>query len=190
MQYTKFGTRIKALRELKNENITEAAKGLGIDRSYLSKLEKGRLKPSKNVLNLLSSYFSLKQEEAVELWTLGGYPIDASGIVTLGENFSTGVKAYSRRGVMTVEDKTNQNQSSQNKGVEITVPQNTAILYSDSAFVTTSPYGVVFDFAQTMGPTNKQTVVARVGMSQQHAEALLKVLEKRLQNRKKQEFKN
>lgn len=64
--------------------------------------------------------------------------------------------------------------------LEVKVPEGTNVLYCDSAFITASNFGIVFDFAQSMASTNSQTVVSRIGMSRNHAEAMLKVLEQKI----------
>jgi hypothetical protein len=57
---------------------------------------------------------------------------------------------------------------------------NIPVMYSDSVFVTAGKFGVVFDFAQSVGSTNQQNVVTRIGMSKEHALALLNILEKKV----------
>lgn len=68
----------------------------------------------------------------------------------------------------------------QNKRVNI--PVNMPILYTDAVYINSGRFGVTLDFAQSLGPTNQQNIVARLGMSFEHAKALLaslrKVLEK------------
>jgi sucrose-6-phosphate hydrolase SacC (GH32 family) len=64
--------------------------------------------------------------------------------------------------------------------VEVFVPDSISVLYTDSAFIAASKFGVTVDFAQRVGNTKRQKVVARVGMSREHAEALLGVLQKKL----------
>jgi hypothetical protein len=59
-------------------------------------------------------------------------------------------------------------------------PGKTPILYTDSVFLSSNKYGVVFDVAQTMSPGDNQVVVARIGMSREHAKVLLEVLGKHL----------
>jgi hypothetical protein len=66
------------------------------------------------------------------------------------------------------------------EGVQVNIANNQPVLYSDSVFITTGQFGVVFDFAQSVGSTNQQNVIARVGMSKEHALALLNVLEKKV----------
>lgn len=164
-----LGKKIKSYRLLQKENITEASKAMGINRTYLSKLENGHIKPSLEVLNVLIKHYSLSPKESSLLSTLAGH--GGGGLIM--DNFK-------RREVPKVEEKTiaNPNVSS---GVQVNVSDKTPVLYTDSVFVTSSQYGVVFDFAQNMGSTNQQNIVARVGMSREHARVLLNVLQERLQ---------
>jgi len=65
---------------------------------------------------------------------------------------------------------------------KVTVDANkTPIFYTNSVFVGSDNYGVVLDFAQRVGPTNDQNIVARVGMSAEHAKSLVKVLNENLE---------
>lgn len=66
------------------------------------------------------------------------------------------------------------------QGVEVFVPEHVSILYSDSAFVYANDFGLTIDFAQRVGDTKKQKVVSRIGMSKEHAEMLIAVLQKKL----------
>lgn len=52
------------------------------------------------------------------------------------------------------------------------------ILYTDQATIHTTDVGVIIDFGQSVGDSNEseETVVARVGMSRQHAVNILKAL--------------
>ena len=60
--------------------------------------------------------------------------------------------------------------------IQVNLPGNLNVLYSDSTFLTIGPYGVVLDFAQQMGQTSSQNVVARIGMSKEHARVLVEKL--------------
>src|SRR3989344_126301 len=62
-----FGIEIKKLRLKRGENITELAKKLGVDRSYISKIENGHEKPPLPLLNSLFSHYSLTEETARHL---------------------------------------------------------------------------------------------------------------------------
>ena len=69
---------------------------------------------------------------------------------------------------------------SDNKGANVNINTSTPILYTDAVYLTSNKYGIVFNIAQSVGPTNQQEVVARIGMSREHAKDLLEVLGKHL----------
>ena len=50
----------------------------------------------------------------------------------------------------------------------------TPILYTDNIIMTTNEDGLVLDVAQKLGSTNQLRVVARIGMSRNHAKKFLK----------------
>lgn len=52
----------------------------------------------------------------------------------------------------------------------------TPVLYTDNVIMTTNEDGVVLDICQKIGNTNKARIVARVGMSKEHAKKFLKKL--------------
>lgn len=56
----------------------------------------------------------------------------------------------------------------------------TPILYTDNIFMTSNPDGVVLDIAQRVGSTNQVRIVARVGMSRDHAKKFVNELGKLL----------
>ena len=56
----------------------------------------------------------------------------------------------------------------------------TPILYTDSVFITSNQYGIVFNVAQSVDDKTQQ-VVARIGMSRDHAKSLAEVLAKHLE---------
>lgn len=71
--------------------------------------------------------------------------------------------------------------------LQVNIPDKLSVSYTDSAFVHKNKFGVVIDFAQTLGSTNRQNIVARVGMSYDHAKALLGVLQKNLSEAEKKD---
>lgn len=60
----------------------------------------------------------------------------------------------------------------------------TPILYSDSIFMSSGPYGVILDVGQKIG--NKVRIVSRVGMSREHAKKFITELSKLLAITEKQ----
>ncbi len=161
-----FGNKIRAYRKKNGETITQAANTMGIGRSYLSKLEHSHEQPSQKVLSDLISHYSLSRVEAIRLSSLAGYE---GGVVAANPIQRKEVFKMTKKQIPEKKD-----------FKEVKVPDNIQVLYSDSVFVTSSQWGIVFDFAQNVGPTNRQNVVARIGMSKEHARALMNVIQKRL----------
>lgn len=62
-------------------------------------------------------------------------------------------------------------------GQQVTINLDaTPILYTDNVMVSSNEDGVVFDFCQRVGSSPQVRVVARIGMSREHAKKLLIVL--------------
>lgn len=59
----------------------------------------------------------------------------------------------------------------------------TPILYTDNVMLTTNEDGMVFDFCQRLGSSPQVRVVARIGMSREHAKKLLIVLTNQVEQR-------
>lgn len=73
-------------------------------------------------------------------------------------------------------DKPNQDQQ-----VSVNVNLDTTpILYTDQIFMTTNSYGLTLDVGQRLASTNQVKIVARVGMSREHAKKLVDELGKLL----------
>ena len=75
------------------------------------------------------------------------------------------------------------NNSDVNPPQEVQVSINldtTPILYTDSVAMTTNPDGVVLDIMQRVGTSPQARVVARIGMSREHAKKLVGELGKLL----------
>lgn len=161
-KYEEFGLKLKFYRSRHQESISQVAEAIDVDRTYLSKLENGHERPTEAMINLLTNHFALSIVEALELSLAAGY----TGRTIAGETKEVNMN--------------DPNQTGAQKGLEIKVPDNVQVLYSDSVWVTRSPWGVVFDFAQGMGPTNHQNVVSRIGMSIDHARALKDLLTKKI----------
>lgn len=56
----------------------------------------------------------------------------------------------------------------------------TPILYTDNISMTVNPDGLVLDIMQRLGPTNQVRIVARIGMSREHAQKFARELAKLL----------
>lgn len=80
-----------------------------------------------------------------------------------------------------------------NDGTNVNINLDTTpILYTDNILITANPSGIVLDFSQRIASTNQARIVARIGMSKEHAkrfleqfEAMLKVAEGKTQSAEK-----
>ena len=149
--YRPLGKQLKALRDRANETLAEASGAVEIDVRQLASYELGRTRPSEDVLLLLISHFGAKDDEAVKLWELAGY------------------------GMSKVPN-------TQMSNEELILEKQTAdsdspILFTDVVDIVVNNYGVVMKFLQGAGPANQPTVVAKVGMSREHAKSVLHILQ-------------
>jgi hypothetical protein len=65
-------------------------------------------------------------------------------------------------------------ENSNNDGSNINLdPVRTPVLYADSVSIKSSETGVVMDFMQQVGPTNQYVVIARIGVSKDHAKLII-----------------
>jgi len=67
------------------------------------------------------------------------------------------------------ESKDDSKESQINIGVD---PNRTPILYADAIIIISSDNGIVLDVTQKIGPTNQAHIVARIGLSKEHAKKL------------------
>lgn len=155
---------IRQLRLSSDLTLEQLAEKVNVHWTFLSKIEKGTRKPNVKLIKSLAKVFSLDEQEYQTL------------IHQLSQDLRKGVNYK-----MEDENAANQNQ----KVLNLNVPQSLAVLYSDSAVVNSNAHGIVLSFAQILGNTNTHNVVARVGISLQHAKSLLKALSKEVTNAEK-----
>lgn len=153
--YKSLGQRLKGMREHSRESLAEVAGSVEIDMHVLHDIEQGSERPGEDILMLLISHFGVKEDEATSLWRLAGY--DPKDIT----NQRTGV-------------------DSDDKNTVIVMPVDMRIAYTDMAHVVVNDHGVVMNFLQTAGPNNQPLVVSRLGMSREHAESIITLLQKTL----------
>jgi transcriptional regulator with XRE-family HTH domain len=161
--YHQLGIRLKTIRERMRESLAEVCGAIEVDVDMLEQIESGRLKPSEDILTLLINYFSIKEEEASKLWQMAGY-VAASPEVKIPANLEVQDKPY-----------------------VMIMPMDARVVYTDLVHVMVNNYGVVMNFMQGSGNNNSQPLaVARVGMSHEHAQSVLKVLQDTLQQHAEQ----
>lgn len=156
--YRSLGLRLRRVREQLQESLAEVSGAVEIELDVLTDIEQGKARPSEDILMLLISHFSLKEEEAERMWELAGYDANADG---------------SRQDQPDTPNQTPQQ-------TIMVMPGDVRIVYTDMLHVAVNDYGVVMNFLQGSGPKNPPLAIARVGMSREHALSVLEVLQKTL----------
>lgn len=154
LPYKPLGTILRRMREQKQQSLAEVSGAVEIDISALTDIEQGRRRPSEDILHLLISHFGVKEEEAIKMWELAGY---------------TSKPGYPEPG------------TDENVQPVFVMPMDVRIVYTDMVHVMVNNHGVVMNFMQSAGPGNKPLAVSRIGMSREHAESVLALLQKALQ---------
>ncbi|MCA9331229.1 helix-turn-helix domain-containing protein [Candidatus Saccharibacteria bacterium] len=153
--FGELGQRLRLLRERIQETLEDASGAAEIDPPMLQAYEDGTERPDEDILHVLLHHFDVSEDDAEELWRLAGYQ-----------------SLRSEKG----------NSSSEDGGFQPTpamfvLPIDGRILYSDMVHVGVNKQGVVLNFMQNVGPDNKIMPVSRVGMSKDHARALIQLLQ-------------
>jgi hypothetical protein len=149
--YRPLGRHLKQLRTRANESLAEASGAVEIDVRELANFELGTSKPSEDVLLLLISHFGARDDEAVSLWEMAGYGTEKIPVTRMDNS---------------------------EKSSDILANADNRVLFTDTVDIMVNNYGVVMNFMQTS--SNGTQPVARVGMSREHAQSVLKVLEETL----------
>jgi transcriptional regulator with XRE-family HTH domain len=155
--YISFGKALRQLRERARKSPMEVSGAVEIDTATLMRYETGEIRPSEDILILLIQHFSLKEDEASELWRLAGYlqsPSDA---------FFFANDEFAQRSKTTSDNSSDR------------------IVYTDMIQVMVNNYGVIMQFMQGAGMSSQPLAVARVGMSKEHARSVMEVLKKTLE---------
>ena len=156
--YQSLGNTLKRVREKCKETLAEVSGAVEIDVQTLEYIEAGHDRPSEDILLLLISHFGMREDEASELWDLAGY--DQSVLPFPG--------------ISSQED-------SVPKQSIIILPVDNRISYTDTVHVMVNNYGVVMNFMQGAGQAGQPMVVARLGMSREHAQSVLDLLKRTLE---------
>lgn len=148
--FRQLGERLKTIRQMLHESISEVSGAVEIDEPLLKRIEQGDIRPSEDILMLLISHFGMHDEEATNLWQLAGYeksdlrdddaedlPVSRSTIL-----------------VMAVDPR---------------------VIYSDNVQIKANKGGVVVAFSQSSGSGSTITT-ARIGMSREQAETVIRAL--------------
>lgn len=157
-KYEAFGARLKFLREQWQQSLHDVSNSLEIDETMLKALESGKALPSPEVLDMLISHFLLTEDQAQDLREL---------IEDNKEELESALTGN-------IEDIIS-------KQLVMFLPVDNRVVYTDSMQATVNESGVILQFMQQAG--NGQPVpISRVGMSRQHAERVIKVLQETLRH--------
>ncbi len=157
LPYSDFGTNLKNLREGAKETIADVSGAVEIDNELLTTLEAGEFQPPEDLVLLLISHFSLREDEALKMWKLAGYDQALTGRASIGTNDFIPI-----------------NQA-------FLANDDSKIIYTDVIHINANKYGLVMNFMQGLGtPGTQPMAVAKVGMSHEHAKSMLDVLTKAL----------
>lgn len=148
-----FGDYLKGIRTKRKESLADVSGAVEIDVAVLDRIESGAVQPSEDVLLLLISHFNLKEDEAVRLWQLAGYEQIKLGAISTGTVDET-------LSVLSVDS---------------------PILFTDGIQVSANKFGVIINFLQGLGADGKPVTVSRLGMSREHAQTIIEVLNKTLE---------
>ena len=150
-----LGNRLRNLRENRRESLAEVSGAVEIDIESLERIEAGKERPSEDILLLLINHFGIQETEAIQLWETAGYPPRSRDdrLGGQGEQFM--------------------------KPTMVLLAIDARVLYSDGIAISANPQGVVMNFTQASGQ-ERMMPVARVGMSFEQAEEVMRTLQKAL----------
>jgi transcriptional regulator with XRE-family HTH domain len=146
-----LGDELVRIRARVQESLAEVSGAVEISDERLISYEKGEVRPSEDILQLLITHFNLHDEESDQLWDLAGYddkqPAGATDEI-LGQQPAI-----------------------------MLLPMDARIVYSDTFQVMINQYGVVMNFMQNSGQSGQPLAVSRVGMSLEHAKRVVETLQ-------------
>lgn len=151
--YKSLGEQLRKIREKKQESLAEVSGAVEIDVMLLTDIEYGVKRPSEDILMLLMNHFSIPDDKAIELWEKAGYD----------------------------RPETNQDAGGSLQVKQVMVmPMDARIAYTDMAHIMVNGRGVVMNFMQEAGLGGQPLAVARIGMSREHAQEVMNLLQKAL----------
>ncbi len=155
--YITLGSHLKYVREQSKQSRSEVSGAVEIAEDELERIETGQERPSEDILLLLISHFGVQDREAVQLWELAEYESD-----------------------MPADIRTDHHATELNgKPVVMLLAVDVRTMYSDGLEAIVNPAGVTLNFTQALNQSQTASV-ARLGMSHQQAEQVLRTLQQAL----------
>jgi transcriptional regulator with XRE-family HTH domain len=148
-----LGKHLKYVREQSEETLAEVSGAVEIDEQDLARIEAGQERPSEDILLLLITHFDVQEREAVQLWELAEYDGDVPEQIRSEIEVPGGAKS-----------------------VVMLLAMDTRTLYSDGIEIASTPAGLTLHFTQA-APKDQPNSVARLGVSLEQAEVILRELQ-------------
>ena len=176
-KFQDFGGQLKKIRLGANKSINDVSGAVELPVNQLKQIELGEVRPKAELIFLLANYFVLSFEKTQQLLRLAGYTRKGKGDKNKGLHSVLGGLPSQR--------------SEDSQRVLLIVPElnDERTTYINETSVNVSNSGVVIEFLQsaTISRDNQAKIIAKVGMSVEHASQLRSILQKALANLKKPE---
>lgn len=157
--YSTLGKHLRYLREQHRESLAEVSGAVEIDEAALARIEAGHERPAEDILLLLINHFNMQDQEAVQLWELAGYDSENSDKAKLDDILQDALSTH--------------------KPVVIVLGVDGRTMYTDAVQIDVNEAGVIMNFGQ-LNAKQQQQSVARLGMSYEQAEVVLRKLQQSL----------
>ena len=155
-----LGKHLKYVREQSKQSLAEVSGAVEIDAAALERIEAGSERPHEDILLLLISYFNIQDQEAVQLWEMAGYDGEVPDKLRSVEEVRVSDKAMVM--LLAIDVRT---------------------LYSDGFAIDATDTGMTLTFTQASAK-QQQSPVARLGISYDQAELVMRQLQQALLQRR------
>lgn len=148
-----LGRHLRYVREQLDRSVGEVSGAVEIDTEMLENIEAGKERPSEDILLLLISHYGVGEQQAVQLWELAEYDDSAPDQIRPDADIASGQKMV------------------------MLLALDTRTMYSDGIEIDINKAGVTMIFTQASGKS-QDSPVARVGMSVEQAEEVMRKLQR------------
>lgn len=167
-----LGDLIRKLRSASMSTHEEVSGAIEIEVEHLKAIEQGTNRPSEEILLMLIAHLKASDEQAERLWQLAGYAGDPDIDEFVSGNLEDSNEEMAENGL---PPGLKQLPGVISMGISVADPR---VVYTDLAKVEINDFGVIMNFHQLGGaPDAKPLAVAKVGMSREHAERIIKLLQ-------------
>lgn len=151
--FKQLGEKLKVIRQKLHESMAEVSGAVEIDEPTLKRIEQGQERPAEDILLLLINHFGMQDDEAASLWQLAGYDQPKPREHDHGSS-----------------------SEELNRSTILVMAVDPRVIYSDGVHISANNNGVILAFSQGSGTPNALTT-AKVGMSREQAQALVRTLQ-------------